>query len=108
MPEITEEERTTLIPTNPNSRNGEGPSWRKILFGTDSKLKPAYSEKNRNNFGIFSSTEIYRQSMDKDEYIMPTRTVGFWSSSCYDHDAGSKPSADLRARTKTGSSHSLP
>ena len=73
-----------------NSKNQSMLSYRRIIFGPDGKIRPNYSEKNKNGYGIFSSTEIFRQSGDVNEYVMPTRRIGYWGSSCYDHATGSK------------------
>lgn len=66
--------------------NSKGPgtlSYRRLIFGTDGRIRPSYSEKNKNGYGMFSFTEVFRPS-DADEYIMPTRRVGYWWSSLYD------------------------
>ena len=65
--------------------NSKGPgtlSYRRLIFGTDGRIRPSYSEKNKNGYGLFSFTEVFRPS-DTDEYIMPTRRVGYWWSSHY-------------------------
>jgi hypothetical protein len=66
--------------------NSKGPgtlSYRRLIFGTDGRVRPFYSEKNKNGYGIFSYTEVFRPS-ETDEYITPTRRVGYWWSSAYD------------------------
>ena len=96
--------------------NAKGPtalSYRRIIFGTDGRLRPQYSEKNRHGFGLFryalslpplaprmawtdcavtfhahdSFSEAQRQGSgegDADDYVEPTRTVTYWASSAYD------------------------
>mmetsp|Transcript_3823 Transcript_3823/g.5945 ORF Transcript_3823/g.5945 Transcript_3823/m.5945 type:complete len:1333 (+) Transcript_3823:77-4075(+) len=66
--------------------NSKGPgtlSYRRLIFGTDGRVRPTYSERNKNGYGLFSFTEVFRPT-DTDEYIMPTRRVGYWWSSLYD------------------------
>lgn len=68
--------------------NSKGPgtlSYRRLIFGSDGRIRPAYSEKNKTGYGIFSHTEAHRPS-NTDEYVMPTRKVGYWWSSAYDED----------------------
>lgn len=68
--------------------NSKGPgtlSYRRLIFGSDGRIRPAYSEKNKTGYGIFSHTEAHRPS-NADEYVMPTRKVGYWWSSAYDED----------------------
>ncbi len=71
--------------------NSKGPgtlSYRRLIFGTDGRIRPFYSEKNKNGSGLFSYTEVFRPN-DGDEYIMPTRKVNYWWSSVY-QDSGSQ------------------
>jgi hypothetical protein len=66
--------------------NTKGPgslSYRRIIFGADGRLRPVYSEKARNGYGMFSFTET-NKSADNDEYIEPTRRIGYWWSDAYD------------------------
>ena len=66
--------------------NSKGPgslSYRRIIFGADGRLRPVYSEKSRNGYGLFSFTET-NKSADNDEYMEPTRRIGFWWSGAYD------------------------
>jgi hypothetical protein len=52
-----EQEKNTNISSQLISGNTKGPSalsYRRIIFGTDGKVRPVYSEKNRNGYGIFS------------------------------------------------------
>ena len=68
-------------------------SYRRFIFGTDGRVRPAYSEKNRIGFGVFSYTDVQRQGQPSslgdnisavDEYVEPTRRIGYWWSSAYD------------------------
>jgi hypothetical protein len=68
--------------------NSKGPgtlSYRRIIFGTDGKIRSCFSEKNRNGYGIFSFSETQKQhSGDLDDYFEPIRRVSFWWSGAYD------------------------
>lgn len=69
--------------------NSKGPgtlSYRRIIFGTDGRVRPSYSEKNKNGFGIFSFTDTHRNSESdaNDEIVEPTRRIAYWWSSAYD------------------------
>ena len=66
--------------------NSKGPgtlSYRRLIFGADGRLRPFYSEKNKNGYGLFSFTEVFRPA-DTDEYILPIRRIAYWSSSAFD------------------------
>lgn len=76
--------------------NSKGPgtlSYRRIIFGTDGKIRPVFSEKNKNSYGLFSHTEVNRESSrssggnaSKDEdYVEPIRRISYWWSDCYRH-----------------------
>jgi hypothetical protein len=63
--------------------NSKGPmalSYRRIIFGTDGRIRPQYSEKNRNGYGLFSFSEAQRQpgEGEADEYLEPARRVSYW------------------------------
>jgi hypothetical protein len=81
-------------PTNAATRsqlilgNSKGPgtlSYRRLIFGTDGRIRPFYSERNKNGYGLFSYTEVFRPN--DDEYVMPTRKISYWWSSSY-QDSG--------------------
>mmetsp|Transcript_30164 Transcript_30164/g.56068 ORF Transcript_30164/g.56068 Transcript_30164/m.56068 type:complete len:1220 (-) Transcript_30164:228-3887(-) len=80
--------------------NSKGPgtlSYRRLIFGADGRIRPFYSEKNKNGYGLFSFTEVFRPS-ESDEYIMPTRRIGYWSSSSFDGSA--KPRVQVPVKKK--------
>ncbi len=68
--------------------NSKGPgalSYRRIIFGTDGKIRSCFSDKNRNGYGIFSFSETQKQhSGDLDDYFEPIRRVSYWWSGAYD------------------------
>ena len=71
------------------SSNTKGPgalSYRRIMFGTDNKIRNCFSDKNKNGYGIFSYSEAHKpgSNNESDEYCAPTRRVGYWWSSAYD------------------------
>jgi hypothetical protein len=71
--------------------NSKGPgslSYRRIIFGADGRLRPVYSEKSRNGYGLFSFTET-NKSADNDDYMEPTRRIGYWWSGAFD-EAGAR------------------
>lgn len=70
-----------------NSKGANALSYRRLIFSQDGRLRPAYSEKNKYGHGIFSYSEFHTAA-DADEYVAPTRCVGYWWSSLYDDAAG--------------------
>lgn len=90
-----------------NSKGANALSYRRLLFSQDGRLRPIYSEKNKYGHGIFSYSEVHT-ALDSDEYIAPTRSVGYWWSSLYDdfiggeYSTGSKrhPSVSNRSSKK--------
>lgn len=86
--------------------NSKGPgtlSYRRIIFGTDGKIRPIYSEKSKSGHGLFSFAErfapINRSSdvIDNDSPEDPTKRVSYWHSSVYD-DAGINYSSSNKGR----------
>jgi hypothetical protein len=59
-------------------------SYRRIIFGTDGKIRACFSDKNRNGYGIFSFTETHKQQNESDEYIEPTRRISYWWSGAFE------------------------
>eukprot|EP01041_Mallomonas_annulata_P003254 gene3254-6439_t len=98
--------------------NSKGPgrlSYRRIIFGTDGKVRPSYSEKNKSGFGVFSFTDTHRpashatQAADNvnmggggDEYMEPIRRIGYWWSSCYDESGALYVSSSRRGASTLG------
>ena len=86
-------------------RQLEGPqralSYRRIIFGTDGKVRPVYSEKNKNGYGIFSYVQSRRHG-DKnskvDEIAEPIARLSYWWSSVYD-EAGAIKQAEIIAQS---------
>jgi hypothetical protein len=72
-------------------------SYRRLIFGADGRIRPFYSEKNKNGYGLFSFTEVFRPT-ESDEYIMPTRRIGYWSSSSFNGSV--KPSVHVVPKKK--------
>jgi hypothetical protein len=78
--------------------NSKGPgtlSYRRLIFGTDGRIRPFYSERNKNGYGLFSYTEVFRPN--EDEYVMPTRKVSYWWSSAY-QDSGASFSTSTKVK----------
>ena len=71
-----------------NSKGANALSYRRIIFGTDGRIRPCFSDKNKNGYGIFSYSETHKPSNDADDYTAPTRRVGYWWSGAYDECAG--------------------
>ena len=76
--------------------NSKGPStlsYRRIIFGTDGRIRPAYSERSKNSYGIFSYTESIsannraQQFEGEEEMSEPLRRVHYWNSCFFDHNA---------------------
>ena len=74
--------------------NSKGPStlsYRRIIFGTDGRIRPAYSERSKNSYGIFSYTESIsannraQQFEGEEEMSEPLRRVHYWNSCFFDH-----------------------
>ena len=78
---VVENTRNQLILAN--SKGPGSLSYRRIIFGADGRLRPVYSEKARNGYGLFSFTEAHR-SANQEEYIEPTRRLGYWWSNSFD------------------------
>lgn len=70
-----------------NSKGANALSYRRLIFSQDGRLRPIYSEKNKYGHGIFSHSEVHAAN-EIDEYIAPTRSVGYWWSSLYDDSLG--------------------
>lgn len=66
-----------------NSKGANALSYRRLIFSQDGRLRPAYSEKNKFGHGIFSHSEVHNAN-DADEYVAPTRSIGYWWSTAYD------------------------
>lgn len=83
---VAADSRTQLMA--PNTKNVSSLSYRRIIFGTDGRVRPNYSEKNKNGFGLFSYTETTRHVEDNndEEFVPPepTRRISYWWSSAYD------------------------
>ena len=84
VPDDSEEEAAS----RPNVRtalilgNNKGPgtlSYRRIIFGTDGKVRPAYSEHNQNGYGLFSHVEPVHGN-DEEKVHIPLRTTSYWWS----------------------------
>lgn len=61
--------------------NSKGPgslSYRRMLFGSDGRIRVCFNDKNKNGYGIFSFTEVVNNDLE------PTRRVSYWWSSAYD------------------------
>eukprot|EP00598_Pedospumella_elongata_P011338 CAMPEP_0184991476 /NCGR_PEP_ID=MMETSP1098-20130426/36732_1 /TAXON_ID=89044 /ORGANISM="Spumella elongata, Strain CCAP 955/1" /LENGTH=1011 /DNA_ID=CAMNT_0027516907 /DNA_START=57 /DNA_END=3092 /DNA_ORIENTATION=+ len=87
-----------------NSKGANALSYRRIIFGTDGRIRVCFSDKNKNGYGIFSYSEAHKPSNDADDYTAPTRRVGYWWSSAYDESAGAAAAqASLAAGGKTSS-----
>jgi hypothetical protein len=78
-----------------NSKGPKDLSYRRIIFGTDGRIRPCYNEKNKNGFGLFSFTELHRPN-DMGDYIEPTRRVSYWWSSAFDEKGSDFISAKMR------------
>ncbi len=83
VPDDSEEEaaakpnvRTSLI-----LGNNKGPgtlSYRRIIFGTDGKVRPPYADTNTRGYGLFSHVEPAR-GIDELKHV-PLRTLSYWWS----------------------------
>ena len=76
-----------------NSKGPSALSYRRIIFGTDGKVRPVYSEKNKNGYGIFSYVESRRHAekhSNGDENAEPTTRLSYWWSSVYDETGAIK------------------
>lgn len=71
-----------------NSKGANALSYRRIIFGTDGRIRVCFSDKNKNGYGIFSYSEAHKPNNDADDYTAPTRRVGYWWSGAYDESAG--------------------
>jgi hypothetical protein len=60
-------------------------SYRRIIFGTDGRIRPIYNEKNRNGYGVFSHCDTHKHNAGDhdDEYVEPLRKLSYWHSSAY-------------------------
>ena len=71
-----------------NSKGPSSLSYRRIIYGTDGKVRPIYSEKNKTGHGIFSHVEPRRHNNNdkssNDTYVEPVKRMSYWSSSMYD------------------------
>lgn len=87
--------RTQLILAN--SKGAGTLSYRRIMFGTDGRIRVVFSDKNKNGYGIFSHSETHKPSLNEiyhysDDYStttangVPLRRVNYWWSSLYDSD----------------------
>jgi hypothetical protein len=75
-------------------------SYRKLIFGPDGRVRPIFSDRNRNNYGLFSFVETHRQT-GSDEYIEPTRRVGYWWATCYDNSSAVTGATPVAANART-------
>ncbi|KAJ1423179.1 hypothetical protein B484DRAFT_451997 [Ochromonadaceae sp. CCMP2298] len=66
-----------------NSKSANTLSYRRIIFGTDGRIRVCFSEKNKNGYGIFSHSEAQKPTAE-DEYRAPCRRVSYWWSGAYD------------------------
>jgi hypothetical protein len=71
-----------------NSKSANALSYRRIIFGTDGRIRVCFSDKNKTGYGIFSYAEAHKPSNDADDYTAPTRRVAYWWSGAYDESAG--------------------
>lgn len=81
-----------------NSKGANALSYRRIIFGTDGRIRVCFSDKNKNGYGIFSYSEAHKPSNDADDYTAPTRRVGYWWSGAYDESAGAAAAAQSSGR----------
>lgn len=83
-----------------NSKGLNTLSYRRLLFTTDGKLRPAYTEKNKSGYGMFSFTGTKQSPCvsgggerkgvrGSDTLTEPYRKIGYWSSSMYSLDGNS-------------------
>lgn len=89
-------------------------SYRRIIFGTDGKVRPVYNEKNKSGFGVFSYTETHRNAAmggnvitstnpgESEEYNEPIRRVGYWFSSNYDESGSNYVSSSRQGAITLG------
>jgi hypothetical protein len=90
-----------------NSKGANTLSYRRIIFGTDGRIRVCFSDKNKNGYGIFSHSEAHKPSSnDGDDYTAPTRRVSYWWSGAYDEASGFA-SATLAQVNTAGGRNSL-
>jgi hypothetical protein len=85
--------------------NSKGPgalSYRRIIYGTDGRIRPIYSDKSKTGHGLFSFNErmvaVNRPShADSDAYEEPLKRVSYWASSLYD-EAGINYTSSSKAK----------
>ena len=66
-------------------------------------MRPVYSEKSRNGYGLFSFTETQTHKLsENDEYVEPTRRIGYYWSGAYD-EAGMKYYTSSKANSGSNS-----
>lgn len=88
--------------------NTKGPSalsYRRIIFGTDGKVRPVYNEKNKNGYGIFSYSESRRHAEkhgNPEENVEPTSRLSYWWTSVYDETGAIKQRAEAARKPTTG------
>lgn len=84
-----------------NSKSASTLSYRRLMFNQDGRLRPVYSEKNKFGFGVFSYSEIHTTA-DSEDYVAPTRSIGYWWSSLYDETGGSEFFTDSKRHPAVG------
>jgi len=70
-----------------NSKNTGTLSYRRIIFGTDGRVRAAYSDKNKGGSGVFSYMESHRSAEGEAadlEMAEPKKRVSYWWSGAYD------------------------
>ena len=98
--DVPDSDAETETVKDPNARsqlitgNTKGPgtlSYRRIIFGTDGKVRPTYNEKNKIGYGIFS--EIQRKNENHDDSKIekdsfePLKRIEYWWSKSYNEKA---------------------
>jgi hypothetical protein len=103
-----EQEAKTNISSQLISGNTKGPSalsYRRIIFGTDGKIRPVYNEKNKNGYGIFSYSESRRHAErhgNTEENVEPISRLSYWWASVYDEEGAIKQRIEAARKPATG------
>jgi hypothetical protein len=90
-----------------NPKSGGTLSYRRIIFGTDGRIRPNYNEKNKTGFGLFSFTDSSRLNGDDQEeetvVVEPTRRISYWWSSAYDESGSNFVTSQSQHPSSAGS-----
>ena len=98
---------TRSHPMLANPKSGGTLSYRRIIFGTDGRIRPNYNEKNKTGFGLFSFTDSSRLNGDDQEeetvVVEPTRRISYWWSSAYDESGSNFVTSQSQHPSSAGS-----